>query len=314
LSKPKILVFGEYESWDQEPMESEFQVHYAAKDGSVAHLTQEIRDSIQAFAFRGHDFLGEQTMDVFPNLALISNLGVGYDTIDVKHASTRGIKVTNTPDVLTSDVADLGVGMMIVQCRSMLQASDWIRSGNWQSKGEFALQTKISGKAVGIVGLGRIGRAVAERLQPFAMDIHYYSRTEQETPGWTYHNDIRDLAETVDILFVTLSGGPATQGLIDKSVIKALGRSGLLINVSRGSTVDESALLDALENGELGSAGLDVFQSEPNLDPRFLKLDNVLLQPHQSSGTHETRQEMGKLQRANLTAHFAGQPLLTPVN
>lgn len=314
MAKPHILVFGDYDTWDREPMEAVYEAHYASKDGTVDHLSEEICDSIEAFAFRGHSFLGAPVMDRFPKLSLIANLGVGYDTIDVEHASSRDIKVTNTPDVLTSDVADLGVGMMIVQCRSMLKASEWITSGHWQSKGEFALQTKVSGKSAGIVGLGRIGRAVAERLQPFGMDIHYYSRTVQETPDWTYHADITQLAKNVDILFVTLSGGPSTKELVSAEVIKALGPKALLINISRGSTVDEKALLDALESGDLGSAALDVFQSEPNLDPRFLALDNVLLQPHQSSGTIETRQEMGKLQRANLAAHFAGQPLITPVN
>ena len=255
-----------------------------------------------------------EIMDAFPNLGMVANYGVGFDTIDVAHATSKGIKVSNTPDVLTDDVADLAVGMIIAQSRGIVGASSWIKSGNWAERGAFGLQRKVSGKRIGIVGLGRIGRAIAERMQPFGGPIHYFSRAEKETPGWFHHADIVELAAEVDILVVTVSGGPNTIGIVGTEALNALGSDGLLINVSRGTTIDEGALLDALERGTIRAAALDVFENEPHIDVRFHRLENVLLSPHQSSGTIETRKVMGQLQRDNLAAFFAGKPLLTAVN
>jgi len=314
MTKSHILTFETYEDWDTVPMEAAYTVYNLQHGGKLNDLPSEAFDIIEAFAFRGHDHLGEDIMDAFPKLGMIANYGVGYDTIDVAHATSKGIKVTNTPDVLTDDVADLAVGMVIAQSRGMVGASDWIRSGSWAKNGAYRLGNKISGKSIGIVGLGRIGRAVAERLQPFGGNIHYYSRQAKETPGWTHHRDIVAMAAEVDILIVTVSGGPDTIGMVGANTLKALGSDGLLVNASRGTTVDEEALLGALENGTIRAAGLDVFENEPHINPRFLNLDNVLLQPHQSSGTFETRKIMGQLQRDNLAAYFAGKALLTPVN
>jgi len=314
MSKRHILTFESYEDWDTVPMEAEYTVYNLPYGASLDSLPEEAFDEVEAFAFRGHDHLGADVMDAFPKLGMIANYGVGYDTIDVAHATSKGIRVTNTPDVLTEEVADLAVGMLIAGSRGMIGASDWIRSGRWAANGAYALQRKVSGSTVGIVGLGRIGRAVAERLVPFGCDIHYYARSQKDTPGWTFHDDIVDLARAVQTLVITVSGGPATQGLVGADAIVALGSDGFLVNASRGTTVDEGAMLDALENGTLGRAALDVFLNEPDIAPRFLKLDNVLLSPHQSSGTVETRKVMGQLQRDNLAAYFAGKALLTPVN
>ena len=314
MTKPAILTFETYDDRDTEPLEAAYEVFNLPYGAKVSELPSNAVARIEAFAFRGHGTLGAEIMDVFPKLGMIANYGVGYDTIDVDYAASKGIKVTNTPDVLTDDVADLAVGMVIAQSRGMVGASDWILSGNWVKSGAFPLQRKVSGKNIGIVGLGRIGRAVAERLQPFGGDIHYYSRSPKETTGWTRHDDIVAMAKEVNILIVTLSGGPDTLGMVGADALKALGPDGLLINSSRGTTVDETALLEALENRTIRAAGLDVFENEPNINPRFLELDNVLLQPHQSSGTIETRKVMGRLQRDNLAAFFAGRPLPTPVN
>jgi len=180
--------------------------------------------------------------------------------------------------------------------------------------GDFALNRKLSGGTVGIMGLGRIGREIADRLAAFKMQIHYHSRRPKETPeGWVYHADPVALARAVDNLIVILVGGPDTAGYVSREVLAALGPEGILVNVSRGSTVDEGALLDLLESGRLGAAALDVFASEPDIDPRFMALDNVLLQPHQGSGTVSTRKAMGQLQRDNIAAFLADRPLLTPV-
>lgn len=290
-----------------------FTVHHFPATGNPEDISTVVRESIRAFAFKGHSQLGQSIMDHFPNLGLIANYGVGYDTIDVDYANSKGIRVTNTPDVLTNDVADLAMGMLLALNRDIVGASDWVRSGHWALQGAYPLQRSLSGVAVGIAGLGRIGRAVAQRLQGFETDIHYYSRHEKETPGWTYHDDLVSLAAAADVLIVTVTGGPHTVKIISKAVIDALGRDGIIVNCARGSTIDEAALLNALENGGLRGAAADVFNNEPNIDPRFLKLNNVLLQPHQSSGTVETRKKMGQLQRDNIQCYFEGQALLTEV-
>lgn len=314
MTKPHILTFETYEDWDETPMQADYTVYNLPHGASLDTLPSEAFETVEAFAFRGHDALGPQIMDAFPKLGMIANFGVGFDTIDVGHATSKGIRVSNTPDVLTDDVADLAVGMVIAGSRGMAGAHDWIMSGNWAKNGSYPLQRKVSGKTIGIVGLGRIGRAVAERMQPFGGDIHYYSRSPKETPGWTHHDDIVQMAAVVDTLIVTLSGGPDTIGMVGAEALEALGAEGLLVNASRGTTIDEAAMLDALERKVIRFAALDVFENEPDIDSRFMALDNVLLQPHQSSGTIETRKIMGQLQRDNLAAFFAGKPLLTPVN
>ena len=313
MTKPDILVVGEYAEYDASPMDAAYTVWPMSEGGAPDDLSADTLASIRAIAFRGHSFLSGEIMDRFPNLGMIANLGVGYDTIDVAHAVSRGILVSNTPDVLTDDVADLGIGVMIAWSRGIPGAQGWIKSGEWAQNGEYRLQRKVSGKRAGIVGLGRIGRAVAERLVPFNIDISYFARSAKQTPGWTHYADIAAMAADVDTLFICVSGGPETQGIVSADAIKALGPQGLLINISRGTTVDEPALLAALETGQIAGAALDVFLNEPNIDPRFLALDNVLLQPHQSSGTVETRTRMGALQRENLAAYFAGAPLVTPI-
>ncbi|MBX2837731.1 MAG: 2-hydroxyacid dehydrogenase [Gammaproteobacteria bacterium] len=314
MTKPHILSFETYDEWDSVPMQEAFTVHAFPEGSNPADIALELREQIRAFAFKGHEALGADIIDAFPNLGLIANYGVGYDTIDVAHATSKGVKVTNTPDVLTDDVADLAVGMLLALSRDIVGASDWVRSGRWTDSGAFPLQRTISGMSVGSVGLGRIGRAVANRLQAFNTRIHYFARGEKDTPGWTYHANLLDLATEVDIMMVAVSGGDATAGLISADVIEALGPDGLLINSARGTTLDEEALIQALQNNRLRGAALDVFNNEPHIDPRFSTLDNVLLQPHQSSGTVETRKRMGELQRQNLMAFFASEPLVTPVN
>lgn len=313
MTKRHILTFESYDDWDTEPMEARYVVHNLPLGADLNTLPQEAFDNVEAFAFRGHSSLNKQIMDAFPKLGMIANYGVGYDSIDVASASLKGIKVSNTPDVLTEDVADLAVGIIVAASRDIVGAASWVKSENWAGNGAYPLQHKVSGKKIGIVGLGRIGRAIAERMHPFGGEIHYYSRAPKTTPDWQHHDDIVALAAEVDILVVTLSGGSETIGMVGSDAFEALGSEGLFVNVSRGTTIDEGALLNALENGTIRGAGLDVYENEPNINQRFLTLDNVLLQPHQSSGTVETRKAMGQLQRDNLAAYFAGKPLVTPV-
>lgn len=309
----KILACGAFSETDVAAL-SEMGAQRIASLNEIAALGPETQSNIQALAFIGHDPLTGDVMDKLPNLGVIANYGVGYDTIDVPAATKRGIRVTNTPDVLTGDVADLAVALLLGAAREIVPASDWVRAGNWSRVGNFRLARRVHGGKIGIVGLGRIGRAIADRLVGFNADIHYSSRSQKETPGWTYHQDAVSLAASVDFLIVALVGGPDTENHVSASVIKVLGPNGILINISRGTTVDEGALLEALESGTIAGAGLDVFVNEPNLNPRFLKLENVLLQPHQASATHATRNAMGQLQRDNISAFLSGQNLLTPVN
>ncbi|MCA0870807.1 2-hydroxyacid dehydrogenase [Seohaeicola saemankumensis] len=309
-----VLTIGSYSDADKAALADAFGARFLVGPADIAGLDQATRDKVTAVAFKGHHPFGAAEMDLLPNLGLIANFGVGYDAIDVAAASARNVRVTNTPDVLNDDVADLAVAMLLMQGREMAQASDWARSGQWAEKGEYPLNRKVSGGRAGIVGLGRIGREIADRLAGFKMDIHYTSRREKETPGWTFHADPVSLAEAVDYLIVALVGGAETAGHVSAEVIAALGPRGVLINISRGTTVDEEALIQALSTGKLAGAGLDVFLNEPKIDPRFYDLPNVVIQPHQGSGTVETRAAMAKLQRDNIAAYTAGSALLTPVN
>jgi lactate dehydrogenase-like 2-hydroxyacid dehydrogenase len=310
----QTLAIGAYTAPDLAALHGEFQAHHIGGPEGIQALDQGLRAGIRAVAFKGHKAFRAAEMDLLPNLGVIANYGVGYDAIDISAANARGIKVTNTPDVLNDDVADIAVALWLMQGRQMLQANDWARSGDWAAKGEYPLNRKLSGGRAGIVGLGRIGREIANRLAGFKMEIHYHSRSAKQTPGWTWHADPVSLARAVDFLFVALVGGAATENYVSRAVIDALGPRGVIVNISRGSTIDEAALLDALEAGRIAGAGLDVFRNEPNIDPRFYALPNVVIQPHQGSGTVETRIEMAALQRRNVAAYLAGKALETPVN
>ena len=315
--KNKILVIGGYTPEQLVKLKNEFEPILLKNADVTSEVPLATRETITAVAFKGHRPLefDNTKFDLLPELKIISNFGVGYDAIDITEATARGVKVTNTPDVLNDDVADIAVGMLIALSREFSMGVSWVKSGDWAKLGEMPLNRTISGKKAGILGLGRIGGAIAKRLSAFKMDIHYYARSKKNTPeSWTYHVDPITLATEVDFLFVALVGGEETSKFASAKVIRALGSDGILINISRGSTVDEDALLEALENKVIRGAALDVFVGEPNINPKFLELDNVFMQPHQGSGTVETREAMSKLQRDNLNNFFDGKDLLTPVN
>jgi lactate dehydrogenase-like 2-hydroxyacid dehydrogenase len=314
MTKPDILQIGPYPAWDQAPLDAAFAVHrhFEAPD-KAAHLAA-VGPTVRAIATRGELGASAAMIAACPALEIISVYGVGFDAVDLAACRARGIRVTNTPDVLTNDVADLGVAMMLAQARGMIGAEAWVRDGSWAAKGLYPLKRRVWGRRAGILGLGRIGFEVGKRLAGFGMDIAYCSPAPKDhAVGWQFIADPEALAARSDFLFVTLAASAATRHIVGPKVIDALGPDGMLINISRASNIDEEALLDALETGRLGSAALDVFEGEPKLNPRFLALSNVLLQPHHASGTIETRKAMGQLLRDNLAAHFAGQPLLTAV-
>jgi lactate dehydrogenase-like 2-hydroxyacid dehydrogenase len=311
---PLLILGAAFSGEERARLEAAHNTSFSAALDAVSELPEATRATIKAIAFKGHTPLNATTMDLLPNLGLIANYGVGYDAINVTDASARGIKVTNTPDVLNDDVADIAVGMMIAQSRNMVAGDAWVRSGTWAGGENLPLNRKMSGSSVGIVGLGRIGRDIADRLAAFKMDIHYHARSEKQTPNWTYHADVVSLATAVDYLVIALVGGKETEKYVSAEAIAALGPRGVVINISRGSTIDEDALIKALTDGTIAGAGLDVFNDEPKIDERFYDLKTAVLQPHQGSGTVETRRAMAELQLANVSAHLAGKDLLTPVN
>jgi hydroxypyruvate reductase len=247
-----------------------------------------------------------------PAAEIIAVFGVGYDGIDVDATRDRRVTVTNTPDVLTDDVADLAMGLVLAVSRELLPADAHLRSGRWVD-GAYRLTRKVSGARIGIFGLGRIGRAIARRAEGFGMRIAYTDRSEIAGVKHTFFPTALEMAGQVDFFVVSAYGGPATRGLINAEVLNALGPDGILINIARGTVVDEPALVAALKGGRIRGAGLDVFADEPNVPHELLTMDNVVLTPHVASGTIQTRQAMADLAYANLEAHFAGKPVPTPI-
>ena len=314
MERPGLLQVGSYPDWDEGPLNEQYNVYRYFEASDKAAFLQEVGPQVKAIATRGELGASRQMIAACPNLEIISIYGVGFDAVDLEACKEFGVHVTNTPDVLTGDVADLGVAMMLCHARSMIGAERWVKDGRWASEGGYPLSGRVHGKRAGILGLGRIGFLVAKRLAGFDMDIAYSDVAPKNyAEEWAFIADPVALAERSDFLFVTLAASVQTKNIVSSDVIEAVGPEGMIINVSRASNVDEMALLDALEKGTVGAAALDVFDGEPALNPRFLALNNVLLQPHHASGTVETRKAMGKLVRDNLSAHFAGEALLTPV-
>jgi len=253
-------------------------------------------------------------IDQLPDLKAICSLGVGYDSIDVEHAHARGIQVSNTPDVLNDCVADLAWGLILATMRGMGRAERFVREGKWENQlASLPLGKRVTGKRLGIVGLGRVGLAVAQRASGFAMDLRYHNRRPRADVAWTYESDLLALAAWSDILVVATVGGPDTRHLIDRRVLEVLGPEGVLINVARGSVVDEKALIEALESGLIAGAGLDVFESEPHVPDALKALDNAVLMPHIASATLETRQAMVNLLVENAESYARSGKVLTPV-
>jgi lactate dehydrogenase-like 2-hydroxyacid dehydrogenase len=277
----------------------------------------ELRDrpgpGIRAVATDGTRGLDARTMTLLPDLEMIAVCAVGYDQVDIAAAKARGILVTNTPDVLTEDVADIAIGLMIAVHRQIAAQDAYVRHGGWAAHGAPPLSRRLTGRRIGILGLGRIGLAIADRAAPFAGEIAYHTRSPRADSLWRYADSPVALAASVDILVVATPGGAETRHLVDSAVIDALGPEGVLINIARGSVVDEDALVTALVEGRLGGAGLDVFADEPQVPEALLALEKVVLLPHQGSATIETRTAMGRLVLDNLAAFFAGEPLLSPV-
>lgn len=267
---------------------------------------------VRAMVTTGPVGASRELMEALPHLGLIATYSVGADAIDLDFASSRNVAVTNTPDVLTEDVADMAIGLLLSLCRRIVEGDSYIRNRFWVNKGALRLGRRVYGGRAGILGMGRIGRAVSRRLQAFDIAVSYHDISPVLVPH-VYYTDLRQMAKEVDFLILTIAGGPSTEKMVNRSVLAELGCEGVLINVSRGSVVDENDLLDALKSGLIAGAGLDVFLNEPAISERFMDLPNVVLGPHHASGTVETRRAMAELVLANLAAYFTGKPLLTPV-
>lgn len=312
MDRPALLLMAPLPPWDMEALDRDYTVvrfwEASDKDALLAGPAAACR----AVATRGDIGITGAAIRALPLLEMIACFGVGTDAIDLATARSRSITVSNTPDVLTEDVADLALALMLAVARKVVEADRFVREGNW-TKGPMPLATRMHGKRLGIAGLGRIGEAVARRGAAFGMSVSYFSRQPKEGSDYAFHRSLEQLASNSDFLVATLAGGAGTAGIIGKSVFEALGPNGFFINVARGSVVDEPALIDAMTKGTIAGAGLDVFVNEPAIDTRFLTLPNTVIQPHHGSGTVETRRAMGQLVRDNLAAHFAGRSLLTPV-
>jgi lactate dehydrogenase-like 2-hydroxyacid dehydrogenase len=283
--------------------------HRPAPDALDAELRGRIR-GIATEANRGAD---HALIMGLPKLEVISIFGVGTDNVDLAAAHERNVPVTNTPGILTAEVADLAIGLMLASARQIIFADGYVRDGSWGLKGPIPLGRSVGGKTLGVLGLGGIGRAIADRGAAFRMRVIYSGPRRKGDAPYDYVADPVELARQSDYLMVACKGGPDTRHLVSAAVIDALGPKGTLINVARGSVVDETALIKALAEGRLGHAALDVFESEPVPSPEVLKLPNVIVQPHHGSATLETRIAIGQLMIDNLSAHFAGLPLLTAV-
>jgi len=312
MTKPEILLLAPYPQWDMVELEANYTVHKLWEVNDRDAFVASHANTIQAIATDGGLGASRSLMERLTNLRIVSCYGVGTDAIDLGYARANEIRVTNTPDVLNDDVADLGIGLLLATARRIPYGERLVREGNW-GKIPMPLVTRVSGKKLGIIGMGSIGQAIARRASGFDLDIGYFTRTAKPELLHRYFSELLTLAQWSDFLMVIVPGGESTNKIVNTSVLNALGPDGILINISRGSTVDEGALLDALEAKRIRGAGLDVFLNEPSIDARFTALDNVVLQPHHGSGTVETRKAMGQLVRDNLAAHFSGMPLLTQV-
>jgi lactate dehydrogenase-like 2-hydroxyacid dehydrogenase len=310
-NKPDLLTVARLAPFLMQPLQGAFTVHERLHEEDAAAFAR-IAPAIRAVCGSGESKVSAELIARLPALEIISIMGVGYDGVDVAAAKARGVMVAHTPDVLNDDVADLALALMLNVARRIPQAEQYLRQGGWPS-GPVPLARKMSGARLGIVGMGRIGQAIADRARAFGMSIAYTARSAKPALPYTFHATPSALAAASDFLVVITPGGAATRKLIDAEVLRALGPDGYLINVARGSVVDEAALIEALQQGTIAGAGLDVFENEPHVPEALRALDNVVLVPHIGSATTQTRHAMAARAFDNLQAHFAGQPLPSAV-
>lgn len=308
-----IIMTGPLMAYAADQLKARFTVHELWKAEDRTAMLKEIGGKVRGVAGGGaHVRIDGTLFDALPKLEIVANFGVGYDTVDAKEAGERGLIVTNTPDVLTDEVADLALGLLLATVRQLPQVDRYLRAGKWLEKA-YPLTTSLRTRKVGIVGLGRIGKAVAQRIEAFGLPVSYHGRTRQADVSYRYYPSLIEMAADVDTLISVAPGGAATHHMINADVLKALGPNGIVINVGRGSVVDEQALIEALKNKVILSAGLDVFEDEPRVPAELIAMDHVVLLPHVGSASVHTREQMGQLLVDNLVSWFDGRGPLTPV-
>jgi len=310
--KPEIIVVSRIFAPTQAKLEADFLCHRLYEAADRGAFLKERAPKARALATFGPPGADAKLMEALPKLEIIANFGVGVDAIDLAAAKQRGILVTNTPDVLNECVADTAMALVLDTLRRFPASETYLRSGYWATRGAFPLTTSLGGKTLGVLGLGRIGEAIARRAEAFGMKIRYHNRGRKDVP-YAYDVDAATLAAHSDVLLVATPGGAGTSRIVNARVLDALGPEGFLVNISRGSVIDEPVLLRYLKEGRIAGAGLDVFDNEPNVDPEWFAVENAVLYPHVASATVETRTAMGDLQVENLRLHFAGKPVRTPV-
>ncbi len=304
-TKPRVLLDPALPGFLREPLSAVYET-------LPRPCSESDQPCVRAMVLPGSAGVSEAELDAHPALEIIAMFAVGYDGIPLDACRARGIRVTNTPDVLTEDVADTALALTLMTSRELAAADKFVRKGRWLNEA-FPLTRSVNGKRVGIVGLGRIGKAIAHRLEACGMRIAYHGRHAQPDVSFEYFDSLTEMAKASDFLVAACPGGAETRHLINAAVLDALGPEGTLINISRGSVVDETALVEAIHSQTLGGAGLDVFEDEPRVPEALIESDRVVLLPHVGSATQETRGEMARLCLENLAAHFSGEPLKTPV-
>ena len=310
--KPEIILTAKGHAGTMAALQSEFTAHNLFEASNRDSFLKECAARVRGLATFGPMPVDGKLMDALPKLEIISNFGVGVDAINLADAKQRNIIVTNTPDVLNECVADTALALILNTLRKLPQSEKYLRAGNWASRGPYPLTTSLGGKVLGVLGLGRIGEAVAKRAMACGMTIRYHNRNKKDVP-YPYDPDPVTLAKNSDVLMVVTPGGTETSKLVGEKVLQALGPDSYLVNIARGSVVDEPVLLRYLQEKKIAGAGLDVFADEPRVPPEFFTLDNAVIFPHVASATVETRKAMGDLQIENLRRHFAGKPVLTRV-
>ena len=293
-------------------LEGQFDLIRLWKEEDPEALLQERKEDITAIVGMHYVPISKTLIESLPNLKIISTFSVGTDHIDLEAAKAANVKVTNTPDVLCQETADTGMALLLAVARRVPEGDMYVRVGKWLN-GPMPLGVTLAGKTIGIVGLGGIGSKVAKRCDAFDMNVVYYGPREKKDYSYKYYDDVTAMAQDCDFLMLTCPGGPETENLIDANVLDALGPKGILINIARGTVVDEPALIQVLQNGTIAAAGLDVYRNEPHVPPEYISMDNVVLLPHIGSATVETRSVMGQLVVDNILAHFGGKPLITEV-
>ncbi len=309
--KPVLLAFYNNGPLGTSDLEERFDLINLWNEQDPEAAINSNRDNIVAILCKNENKISRKLIEALPNLEIIATFSVGVDHIDMEAAKERDVKVTNTPDVLCQETADTGLALLLAVARRVAEGDMFVRVGKWHN-GNLPLGVTLAGKTIGVVGLGGIGSKVAKRCEAFEMNVVYYGPRKKDV-AYPYYDDINKMAHDCDMMILTCPGGEATANLIDANVLEALGSKGILVNIARGSVVDEPALVAALENGTIAAAGLDVFANEPNVPETLISMDNVVLLPHIGSATIETRTLMGQLVIDNIFAHFDGAPLLTEV-